>query len=94
MEIVGLGAKRRLPIMYENLGGPTAGGLVSYGAVISDMHRRAARYVDRLLRGAKAAELPVEQASVFELIINTKAAGEIGLTIPPSLLLRADRIIE
>jgi ABC-type uncharacterized transport system substrate-binding protein len=58
------------------------------------MHRRAARYVDRLLRGAKAADLPVEQASVFELIINTKAAAEIGLTIPPALLQRADRIIE
>jgi ABC-type uncharacterized transport system substrate-binding protein len=93
-EIVGLGVKRRLPIMYENQGGPLAGGLVSYGAVIPEMHRRAARYVDRLLRGAKAAELPVEQASVFELIINTKAAAEIGLTIPPALLQRADRIIE
>jgi putative ABC transport system substrate-binding protein len=93
-EIVSLGAKRRLPIMYENEGGPLAGGLVSYGAVISDMHRRGARYVDRLLKGAKAAELPVEQASVFELIINTKAAREIGLTIPPSLLLRADQVID
>jgi len=71
-----------------------SGGLMTYGASFTDLFRRAATYVDRILKGAKAAELPVEQPSKFEFIINLKAAKQIGLTIPPNVLARADRGIK
>jgi putative ABC transport system substrate-binding protein len=89
-----LAAKVGLPIMTYRREMVEAGGLLSYGANQPEMYRRAARYVDRILKGAKPADLPVEQPSKFELIINLKTAKALGLTIPPSVLLRADQLIE
>jgi putative ABC transport system substrate-binding protein len=92
-EVAALAVKRRLPVMYERSAEVEAGGLMSYGVIITDLHRRAAVCVDKILKGAKPAELPVEQPKKFEFIINLKAAKQIGLTIPPNVLVRADRVI-
>jgi len=87
-------AKNRLPAMYSTKDFVEAGGLMSYGQDIIDNWRRAATFVDKILKGAKPAELPVEQAKKFEFIINLKASKQIGLTIPPNVLARADKVIK
>jgi ABC-type uncharacterized transport system substrate-binding protein len=92
--IVDLAAKNRLPAMFFFREFAEAGGLVSYGPNFPELGRRAATYVDRILRGAKPADLPVEQPTKFELVINLKTAKALGLTLPPSLLARADQVIE
>jgi putative ABC transport system substrate-binding protein len=84
--IVGFALKNRLPSVYGNRNFVDAGGLMSYGADLADSYRRVAYYVDRILKGAKPADLPVEQPTKFELVINLKTANQIGLTIPQSLL--------
>jgi putative tryptophan/tyrosine transport system substrate-binding protein len=91
--IVEFAAKRRLPALYSNDEYVADGGLMSYAANVHEMHRRAAMFVDRILKGAKPADLPVEQPTKFELVINLKAAKQIGLTIPPNVLARADKVI-
>jgi len=92
--LVDLAGKKRLPAIYPWREGVDAGGLMSYGANIPDLFRRAATYVDKILKGAKPADLPAEQATKFELVINLKAARALGLTIPPSVLVRADEVID
>jgi putative ABC transport system substrate-binding protein len=92
-EVAALAVKHRLPVMYERAAEVEAGGLMSYGVIITDLHRRAATYVDKILKGRSPAELPVEQPTKFELIVNLKAAKQIGLTLPPNVLARADRVI-
>jgi putative ABC transport system substrate-binding protein len=87
-------AKYRLPAMYPWNYYVEIGGLMSYATSIPGFHHRSATYVDRILRGAKPADLPVEQPTKFELVINLKTAKALGLTIPPSLLQRADQVIE
>jgi putative ABC transport system substrate-binding protein len=91
--IAELAGKHLLPAIYPNKGYVDEGGLMSYGEDRTDQYRRAAGYVDKILRGAKPADLPVQQATKFEFIINLKAAKQIGLTIPPNVLARADRVI-
>jgi ABC-type uncharacterized transport system substrate-binding protein len=86
--------KHRLPSMFDGRDFSEAGGLMSYGPNLSDLFRRAATFVDRILRGAKPADLPVEQPTKFELVVNLKTAKALGLTIPPSLLARADEVIQ
>ncbi len=92
--IAELGLKHRLPIMSQFSRIAEAGGLMSYGPDLSDLFRRAATFVDKILKGAKPADLPVEQPTKFELVINARTAKALGLTIPQSLLLRADQLIE
>jgi putative tryptophan/tyrosine transport system substrate-binding protein len=88
-----LAAKARLPVIAPWRQFPEAGGFMSYGADIPEMFRRAATFVDRILKGARPVDLPVEQATKFELVLNLKTANSLGLTIPPSLLAQADVVI-
>ncbi len=92
--IAGLALKSRLPSVYDSREAVDAGGLMYYGADLTDSYRRVAYYVDRILKGAKPADLPVEQPTKFELVINLKTAKQIGLTIPPGVLARANRLIK
>jgi putative tryptophan/tyrosine transport system substrate-binding protein len=92
--IIELAVKNRLPVIYRNRADVEAGGLVSYGVDLTNLYRRAATYVNKILKGAKPADLPVEQPIKFEFIINLKAAKQIGLTIPPNVLVRADKVIK
>ena len=93
-QIVSFAQKNRLPVMYPSREYVDAGGLMSYGARTTDLFRRAATYVDKILKGAKPADLPVEQPTQFALVINAKTAKELGLSIPQTLLQRADQVIE
>jgi putative tryptophan/tyrosine transport system substrate-binding protein len=92
--VIRAAAEQRLPVMYGLREAPLAGGLMSYGPSFADLFRRAGGYVDKILRGAKPQDLPIEQASKFEFVINLKTAKALGLTIPPSLLARADQVIQ
>jgi putative ABC transport system substrate-binding protein len=92
--IVDLVAKNRLPALYPWREAVDAGGLIAYGANIPDMLRHAAALVDKILKGAKPGDMPVEQPTKFELVVNLKAAKALGITIPQSILARADEVIE
>src|SRR5439155_1887067 len=93
-KIADLAIKNRLPLMFEGSGLVEAGGLMSYSPTDAEGYRRAATYVDKILKGAKPAELPVEQPTKFEFVINLKTAKALNLTIPQSVLFRADRVIK
>jgi putative ABC transport system substrate-binding protein len=93
-KIAELAVTSRLPVMYQLPSSVDAGGLMTYGVNLPDLDRRAATYVDKILKGVKPADLPVEQPKKFEFIINLKAAKQIGLTIPPNVLVRADKVIK
>jgi ABC-type uncharacterized transport system substrate-binding protein len=92
-QVAELAVKSRLPVIYEMAATVDAGGLMSYGVILADLDWRAAIYVDKILKGRKPADLPVEQPTRFEFIINLKTAKQIGLTIPPNVLARADKVI-
>ena len=92
--VAGFALKSRLPSLYGDKDGVDAGGLMYYGADLADIYRRVAVYVDKLVKGAKAADLPVERPTKFEFVINLKTAKQIGLTIPQSVLYRADKVIK
>ena len=92
-QIVEFAAKNRLPVIYNQSQDVEAGGLMFYGVNLLDLDRRAATYVDKILKGAKPTDLPVEQPIKFEFIVNLNAAKQIGLTIPPNVLVRADKVI-
>jgi putative ABC transport system substrate-binding protein len=92
-QVVELAAKTRLPAIYAREEFVESGGLMSYGTDLNEHYRRAATYVDKILKGTKPADIPVEQPTKFQFIINLKAAKQIGLTIPPNVLARADRVI-
>ena len=94
MLLAELALKHRLPGMFANRANVEAGGLMSYGPDLNDLIRRATVYIDKILKGAKPADLAVEQASKFQLVINLRTAGALGLTVPPILLTRADEVIE
>jgi len=94
VQLIELALKNRLPAIYSNSQFVEYGGLMFYGVNVLDLDRRAATYVDKILKGAKPADLPVEQPTKFEFIINLKAAKQIGLTIPPNVLVRADKVIK
>ena len=93
-EIVELAAKNQLPVIYDRREFVEDGGLMSYSVSATDLHRRAATYVDKILKGAKPSALPVEQPTKFELVINLKSAKQLGITIPPAVLFRADKVIK
>jgi len=93
-QVIDLAVKTRLPATYFRREFVEDGGLISYGVNFADLDRRAATYVDKILKGAKPADLPVEQPTKFEFVINLKAAKQIGLTIPPNVLVRADKVIK
>jgi putative ABC transport system substrate-binding protein len=92
--VIELAAKHRLPAMYDDREFVEAGGFIAYGANLDDLYRRAASYVDKILKGTRPADLPIERATKFELLINIKTAKVLRLTIPPALLLRADQVLE
>jgi putative ABC transport system substrate-binding protein len=92
--LVARAAKMRIPAVYESRYFVDVGGLMSYGPNFPQMHRRAADYVDKILRGAKPADLPIEEPTRFELVINRKTAAAMGLAIPPEILMRADHIVD
>ena len=92
--IIDLAVKHRLPAIYQGAQYAEAGGLMAYGPDVLDNWRRAAVYVDKILKGSKPSDLPVQQPTKFEFVINLKAANRIGVTIPPNVLARADRVIK
>ena len=92
-QVAEIAVKSKLPVIYERANDVEVGGLMTYGVNLTDLDRRAAVYVDKILKGAKPADLPVEQPMKFEFIVNLKAAKQIGLTVPPNVLVRADRVI-
>jgi putative ABC transport system substrate-binding protein len=92
--IAGLVVKTRLPAIFTNKNEVRLGVLMSYNRVTKDLYRRAAKYVDKILNGARPADLPIEQPTKFDMLVNLKTAKALGITIPPSILLRADEVIE